>query len=99
MIDFQALLAILLMASVTYLTRILGYIALRNRALGAREMAVMEAVPGSVLISVIAPVFVSGRPADLIALALTLLAATRIHLLPTVMIGVASAGLLRQLIP
>ena len=37
--------------------------------------------------------------ADLAALALTLLAASRLPLLPTVLIGVASAGLLRQFLP
>ena len=34
---------------------------------------------------------------DLAALAITLLAATRLSMLPTVLIGVASAGLLRYL--
>jgi uncharacterized membrane protein len=56
----------------------------------------MDAAPGCVLISVIAPNFVSSNPADLIALALTVAAATRLSLLPTVLIGVISAGLLRH---
>lgn len=86
------------MALVTYLTRIGGYLALRNRTLGPRALAVMEAAPGCVLIAVIAPDFVSGRPADLIALALTVLAATRLPMLPTVLIGIASAGMLRHLL-
>jgi uncharacterized membrane protein len=58
--------------------------------------AVMECAPGCVLITVIAPVFVTGRPADLIALVITLLAATRLPVLPTVIISIAAAGLLRQ---
>ena len=61
-------------------------------------MAVLEAVPGCVLISVIAPAFASRRPADLIALAITLLAALRLPMFPTVVISIASAGLLRQFI-
>jgi uncharacterized membrane protein len=85
------------MASVTYLTRIVGYIGLRNRELSPRAKAVMEAVPGCVLISVIARAFVSSRPADLVALAITVFAATRLSLLPTVLVGVATAGLLRHL--
>jgi uncharacterized membrane protein len=97
MIDPTTLFAILAMAGVTYLTRIGGYVMLRNRALGPRAKAVMEAAPGCVLISVIAPDFVSRNPADLAALAITLLAATRLSMLPTVVIGVASAGLLRWL--
>ena len=98
MIDATTLLAIVLMAGVTYLTRIGGYVVLRNRRLSARATAVMEAAPGCVLISVIAPAFVSRHPADLLALAITLVAATRLSMLPTVLIGVASAGLLRHFI-
>ncbi len=99
MIDAVTVLTIVLMAAVTYLTRIGGYLLLRDRRLGARASAVMEAAPGCVLISVIAPAFVSDRPADLIALAATVLAATRLPMLPTVLIGVAAAGLLRWLLP
>ena len=46
-----------------------------------------------IAISVIAPHFVSDRPADLAALAITLFAATRLPLLATVVIGVCAAGL------
>lgn len=98
MIDPIVALTIVLMASVTYLTRIGGYVLLRNRTLGKRAMAVMEAAPGCVLISVIAPDFVSDRPADLLALAITILAATRFSMLPTVIIGIVSAGMCRYLI-
>ncbi|AMS41528.1 MULTISPECIES: AzlD family protein [Aminobacter] len=98
MIDQINLLAIVLMASVTYLTRIGGYVMLRNRTLSPRATAVMEAAPGCVLISVIAPDFVSDNPADLLALAITVLAATRLSMLPTVIVGIASAGVLRHLL-
>ena len=53
MIDPLTLLTIVLMALSTYFTRVLGYIALRNRTLSARAVTVMEAAPGCVLISVI----------------------------------------------
>lgn len=96
MIDLTSLLTILGMCAVTYATRVIGFLALRNRTLSPRAAAVMEAAPGCVLISVIAPNFVSERPADLLALAITLVAATRLPMLPTVVIGVASAGLLRH---
>ncbi len=98
MIDPLALLTIVLMASATYLTRIGGYVLLRNRTLGRRATAVMEAAPGCVLISVIAPSFVSDRPADLVGLAITLLAATRLSMLPTVVIGILATGAARALI-
>jgi uncharacterized membrane protein len=62
MIDPLTVVTILLMAAVTYLTRVSGYLLLCNRTLGRRATAVMEATPGCVLISVIAPHFVSSRP-------------------------------------
>ena len=95
MIHSSTLATIVLMALVTYLTRIGGYVLLRNRTLSPRAQAVMEAAPGCVLISVIAPHFVSSNPADLLALAVTLISATRLSILPTVLISIASAGLLR----
>ena len=98
MIDPLTVVTILLMAAVTYLTRVSGYLLLRKRTLSRRATAVMEATPGCVLISVIAPHFVSSRPADLLSLAITLLAASRLSVLPTILIGVVSAGLLRYLL-
>ncbi|KFL28481.1 membrane protein [Devosia sp. 17-2-E-8] len=96
MVDPLVLLTIVLMASVTYATRIGGYLLLRNRTLSPKATAVMEAAPGCVLISVIAPNFVANNPADLIGIAVTLLAATRFSMLPTVAIGVIATGLLRH---
>lgn len=91
--------AILGMAVMTYLTRIGGYFLLGRRELSPRTTAVLGVAPGCVLIAVIAPHFTTGRPADLIALGVTALAATRFSLLPTVLIGITSAGLLRHLLP
>ncbi|WP_321960587.1 AzlD family protein [Paraburkholderia sp. J7] len=98
MIPIASVLTIALMAVVTYLTRALGYIVLRNRNLSPRATRVLEAAPGCVLISVIAPDFVSRHPADLIALAVTLFAATRLSTLPTVVVGVVTAALFRHLL-
>ena len=98
MIHGSTLLAILLMATATYATRALGYLGLRNRELGPRATALLEAVPGCVLIAVIAPAFVTDRPADLAALAVTLAAATRLPILPTVLVGIVAAGGLRHLL-
>ncbi|KAF1043197.1 MAG: hypothetical protein GAK35_02289 [Herbaspirillum frisingense] len=97
MIDAATLGTVALMAAGTYLTRILGYLALRNRVLSPRMRYVLECVPGCVLVSVIAPAFVSDRPADLMALAVTIAAACRLSILPTVLIGIVSTGLLRYL--
>lgn len=95
MIELTSLWVILLMALSTYLTRIIGYIALRNCTLSPRMMAMLENVPGCVLISVIAPAFVSHEPSDLLALVVTLGAAACLPLLPTVLISVSATGLLR----
>lgn len=98
MIDGWTFTTIILMATATYMTRIGGYLLLGNRALSQRTLVVLEAAPGCVLIAVIAPVFVSGRASDLIALAVTCVAALRLPLLPTVLVGVGAAGLLRHII-
>jgi uncharacterized membrane protein len=96
MIDATTILTIVLMAAATYATRIGGYLLLRDRVLGPRAAVMMEAAPGCVLISVIAPHFVSSRPADLVALALTVAAAMRLSILPTIIVGIVSAGVLRH---
>ncbi len=96
--DGRTLATVVLMALATYLTRIGGYLVLGGRDLSPRTLRVLETAPGCVLISVIAPVFVSGRAADLIALGLTLAAASRLALLPTVLLAIGSAGLARHML-
>lgn len=95
MIHSATLSAILFIAATTYLTRILGYILLKNKTLSNKQRQVLEVVPGCVLISVIAPYFVRNNPADLIAIAVALLAASRFSLLPAVAVSMASAAVLR----
>lgn len=95
MIHTPTVIAILFIAATTYLTRILGYVLLKNRSLTNKQRLIMEVVPGCVLISVIAPYFVRDNPADMIAIIITLIAASRFSLLPTVAISMASAALLR----
>jgi uncharacterized membrane protein len=98
MIHLPTLLAILCVAFTTYLTRILGYVLLKNKTLTNRQRKILEVVPGCVLISVIAPYFVRNNPADLIAIAITLFAASRFSLLPTVVISMFSAATLRLIL-
>jgi len=95
MIHSATLTAILFIAATTYLTRILGYVLLKNKTLSAKQRQILEVVPGCVLISVIAPYFVRDNPADLLAIAVALLAASRFSLLPTVAVSMASAAVLR----
>ena len=98
MIHSTTLGAILLVAATTYLTRIWGYVLLKNKALSNKQRKILEVVPGCVLISVIAPYFVKDNVADLLAIAITLIAASRFSLLPTVVISMLSAALLRTVL-
>lgn len=98
MISSAALLTIVGMASATYITRISGFLLLRKRNLGPHAKAVMDAAPGCVLISAIAPHFVSPHPEELAALLLTVLAAWRLPMLATVAVGVGALALLRFVI-
>lgn len=98
MIHLETLWVIVGMAGVTYLTRLLGYVALRDRTLSPKAQAVLEAAPGCVLISVIAPEFATGHPADWLALGITALVATRLPMIGTVMVGMVSAATLRLIL-
>lgn len=98
MIHSTTLVAILLVAATTYLTRILGYVLLKNKTLSNKQRKILEVMPGCVLISVIAPYFVKDNVADLLAIAITLIAASRFSLLPTVVISMLSAALLRTVL-
>ena len=69
---------------------------LRGRTFGSRTRAIMEAAPGSVLLAVISPVSVASRPADLVALAITILAAFRLPMLLGVTVAMGTAGVLRH---
>lgn len=98
MIELYTVLTILTMATVTYLTRVTGYLLLRNRELNPRLTKVLEAIPGCVLIAVIAPAFATSSIANLLALIITLFLAIRFSLLTTVIISIAVTGLLRHYI-
>lgn len=96
--DAHIFLTIFLMAFSTYLTRIVGFLVLRNRKLSPATERIMEAIPGCVLISIIAPVILSGNAANTIAVIITFFAMMRFSLLPTVIISIAATGILRALL-
>jgi len=97
-VEMSNLLAIVGMALATWATRLagLGLLGLvgRNRVL----VSALDAVPVAVLTAVIAPSIVNGGPATTIAAAVTVIAAIRLPLLATVIIGVASVVVLRMLL-
>lgn len=91
------LVTIVLMGITTWLTRITGYLLLRDKVLSPRLAAVMDIAPGCVLITVIAPHFVTADPAETLALLISLLAAMRFSLFPVVLISVVATAILRHL--
>lgn len=97
-LDAATLLAVLAMALVTYATRLGGWLVVRRFALTGRARAALEAVPGAVLASVIAPVALATGPAETAAAAVTLLAATRLPALACIVLGVASVVAFRALL-
>jgi uncharacterized membrane protein len=96
-LDPLALVAIVAMGAVTYLTRVAGVFLAGRLVLRGRAKAAFEAIPPAVLIAVIAPtVLATGWPETAAALA-TAVAATRLPLLATVAVGVVAVVALRAL--
>lgn len=94
-VDPTTLAAILGMAVVTYLTRISGLFLVGRLRLEGRLKAAFDAAPPAVLTAVIAPmVLATGWPETLAAL-VTAVAATRLPLLATILVGVVSVVALR----
>lgn len=96
--SLAALVTILGMALVTYATRITGFLLLRRHTLSSRLHTVLDVAPGCVMIAAIAPHFVSTNPAELVALALVIVASFRLPLLGTMIVGMGSLALLNPLI-
>ncbi|HZH51345.1 MAG TPA: AzlD domain-containing protein [Microvirga sp.] len=97
-IDTTTLLAILAMATVTYVTRIAGLFVADRLVLTGRAKAAFDAIPPAVLVAVIAPTALTTGWAEAIAAAITAIAAFRLPLLATVAVGVASVVVLRNFV-
>jgi uncharacterized membrane protein len=96
-IDPQNLLAILAMALATVGTRAAGLILADRLPRTGRIRVALDALPPAVLTAVIAPAAMAG-PAEMIAGAVTVLAAFRLPLLATVAIGVATVAVMRAVL-
>jgi uncharacterized membrane protein len=90
-------LAIVAMAAVTYLTRISGMLLGDLLPRAGRFRHALDALPAAVLTAVIAPAVTAG-PAEMIAGAVTVLAATRLPMLGAIATGMASTALLRAFV-
>jgi uncharacterized membrane protein len=94
--DISEYLLIVLLGVATYAMRIGGYLVLsRFERLDPRVEAALEAVPAAVLTALVAPVALATGLAETIAAAVTVVAALRLPILPTLLVGGACAALLR----
>jgi uncharacterized membrane protein len=105
-VDPTVFLTIAGMAIVTYLTRIAGYLLLAGRRFGPRMSAAFEALPPAVLTAVIAPSVLldpggHGLRAvlspEIIAAAITVIAAYRLPFLVVIALGTGAVVALRWL--
>ena len=97
-IDDAGLAAILLMAVVTYLTRIVGLLLVDHLGLAGRARVALDAAPPAILTALVAPAMLTGGPIEGVAGLITLIAAFRLPLLGTVLVGVATIVALRGLL-
>lgn len=97
-LDGATLAAIVAMSVMTYLTRVGGFVIVRFLRLGARARYALAAVPPAVLMAVIAPTVFAKGPAEALAAGITALAATRLPMLGTILVGTAAVVGLRLVI-
>jgi uncharacterized membrane protein len=96
--DHITLLAIAFMALATYATRA-GGLWLANRFdLSERAGAWLDAIPGAILVSLVAPTVLTGGPAEALAAVAVVVVAVRTGSLPLAMAtGVVAVVVLRSL--
>jgi uncharacterized membrane protein len=97
-VDSLTLLAIVLMALVTYATRAGGLWLASRLHLSERAEVFLEQIPGAILVSLVAPVVLTGGPAAWISAAFVALVAWRTgSLLGAMVVGVGAILALRSL--
>jgi uncharacterized membrane protein len=96
-LDLATLVAILVMAVITYGTRIAGIFVAGRLSLRGRAKAAFDAIPPAVLVAVIAPMALATGWRETMAALLTAIAATRLPLLATIATGVLAVVALRAI--
>ncbi|PDS80051.1 AzlD domain-containing protein [Rhizobium sp. L43] len=94
-LDLDTLIAILAMAAATVFTRISGLVLIRHVEMDERRRTAIEAIPPAVLMAVIAPTAFATGWAEALACAATAVAARRLPMLASIVVGVATVALLR----
>lgn len=97
--DSVPLLTICAMAAVTYLTRAAGLFVANRIRITPRTEAFLSAIPGAVLISIVAPAAFTQGPAEALAALGTLAVAAWTKSLPLSMgVGIMLVWLLRHIV-
>ncbi|WP_028587871.1 AzlD family protein [Desulfocurvus vexinensis] len=92
----QALAAIAAMAAVTYATRAAGLFLVGRLRMGRRAEAFLSAIPGAVVVSLVAPAVLTQGPAEALAGLVALAVAATTRSLPLAMVaGVGAVWALR----
>ena len=96
--DPMAVLLILALAVATYGTRVAGHLILsRFERLDPRVEAALDAVPAAVITALVAPAVLATGVADTIAAGVTILAALRLPVIPTLIVGAVTVSILRAM--
>ncbi len=82
------------MFAATYSTRLIGWLLLRNRPMSPVLQRVLEAAPCCVMVSIVAPAFMTTNVVTLVTLFATILVALRSNLAFTIVFAVAFNALL-----
>ena len=98
-VEPTTLAAIVGMAVATVLTRFTGFWLVQRISVEGRLARALEAVPGAILVSLIAPIVLAKGPAESVAALVTLLIASRAPTLAAVAGGVATVAILRAILP
>lgn len=97
-LDPVILVTIVLMGIATYLTRVAGVFLAGRLALTGRAKAAFDAIPPAVLMAVIAPTVLATGLAETLAALVTAVAAARLPLLGTIVVGVVAVVVLRAVL-
>jgi uncharacterized membrane protein len=96
-VDPLTLAAIVVMAAVTYFTRVAGFLVAGRLRLEGRAKAAFDAIPPAVLVAVIAPTALATGWPETVAAGVAAVAATRLPILATIALGVVAVVILRGL--
>ena len=95
----ETVLLITACAVATYITRIGGHLILsRFGSIHHRVEAALDAVPFAVLTALVAPSLVNKGWAEALAIIITIIASTRLSMIVTLVTGLISLVVLRQLL-